>query len=227
MGQFMCYSCLSSKKMVECWGKDVIFVDSTIINTAITAITSLATCLIGLRVGKQDAVSPSAKKIREAQLNNLYLPLERCFLCASEDGIKNALSQVQEIIYENLALVPETILNEFQKVTIIENPTVNDISALRRATSSFFNWTRKSMGYPYNHSAIKRNWVPTYERNTIIQTVAALIGILLWGCCTFVTIILFLGKSTNLAPEFEQICVLVASIGVFFILVPLTQSKSR
>lgn len=189
-------------------------------------VVMLSPCLIGLRAGRRDAESPTTRRIREEQLQNLYAPLERTLNLNTSSDIRGTLAQLQIIISENIVLVPPVILNKFLEISAADNPTGADISELRKVVSSFFNWTRKSAGYPYDSSVIKRDWIPTSARNSVIGTVIVLAGLLLWAVCAFVTLMLLTGGSSNLSPTLAQLCILVASVGTVPIAILYSQSKN-
>lgn len=129
--------------------------DASIVNAAITSVASVVTCLIGLHAGRKSSDRSSVQKIREKQLNCLFLPLEQQLTFASHKDATEVIKNMTLIIRENLSLVPPVLLDEFLRLSNTKTPTPENLSALSGIINSFYNELRKSLGYPYDKDAIK------------------------------------------------------------------------
>ena len=202
--------------------------DPSIINTIITAFVSILTCLIGLHAGRKDSGSPSMKKVSEQQLEQLFLPMERLLSLGCQQDAKGLMSNLFQIIYSNLLFVPPVLLAEFRRISAIEDPMDSDFSKLREIVSSFYNWTRKALGYPYDKAAIKRRFIPTYERNAAISQVFLLLFLLLWASSLMPTFMAVVSKDVGRIPSWlTQFFILIAFIGTPIVITFISQSKRR
>ncbi len=136
----------------------------TIISTIITAIASLVTCVLGIYAGKSDNRNPSIKKIREDQLFKVFSPLEQKLSLNSGYDPSLLISDIKEAIENNFPLIPPVFLDEFVKISKIENPTEADFEKIKSIISSFYNWLRKVLGYPYDEHEISPYIIPAIER---------------------------------------------------------------
>lgn len=136
----------------------------TIISTIITAIASLVTCVLGIYAGKSDSRNPSIKKIREDQLFKVFSPLEQKLSLNSDYDPPLLISDIKEAIENNFPLIPPVFLDEFVKISKIENPTEADFEKIKLIISSFYNWLRKVLGYPYDEHEIYPYIIPAIER---------------------------------------------------------------
>jgi hypothetical protein len=141
---------------------------SDIINTFIVSITSVITCLLGLFIGRRDKDMPHIKEVRTRQLENLFTPLEKYFVFSLTTGAVPSIEFISSIIKENFELTPPAILNEFLVIKSNSNSGESDFWNMREMVSSFYNWTRKSLGYPYERSAIIKEFTQTFDPNSYI-----------------------------------------------------------
>ena len=81
-----------------------------------TAVASIITGWIGQNIGKKEINTPQIKEIRELQLKNLYVPLEKCLNYKKVENQDDILSEVETILLQNLELVPHEIMDCFQAV---------------------------------------------------------------------------------------------------------------
>jgi len=152
--------------------------DTTIINTVITAVSSIITEFLRLYIGKRDTDSVTMNKIREKQLSDLYTPLELCLNFNRSTSSTTILEDAEKILTENLELVPPELLKEFQKISRTEYA---DISRFKIATSSFYNWTRKYLGYPYDRAKIVSQFTPVLIRTQLLQKISKMLTLLACG----------------------------------------------
>ncbi len=199
--------------------------DSSIISTIITAIASVITCIIGMRTGQKDASTISTRKIREKQLSCLYTPLEKLLTFTDDLDASDLFLTAEAIIKDNLELVPTVMMSEIEK---FKEDKSRGLLPLRTVVSSFYNCTRKSLGYPFDSSKIKSAYTPTYDRNLEIKGTAWLTFVVLWGICTMNIFSILLGGGQNVPEWLKQVSVIVSICGtVPFTLLFLSQQHKR
>ena len=67
-----------------------------------TAVASIITGWIGQNIGKKEINTPKIKEIRELQLKNNYVPLEKSLNYKKVDIQDDILSEVETILLQNL-----------------------------------------------------------------------------------------------------------------------------
>ena len=149
--------------------------DASIINTAITAISSIVTCLIGIQAGKQKTSSPSMNGIQEQQLTNVFLPIEHIFQFGECKDIEHVIAEGFAIIEKNFILVPPALFLSFKEVKELPEPKTADLNEVKKINASYFNLTKKALGYPYDAGSICIEHTPFYERNDIFRKLLSII----------------------------------------------------
>jgi hypothetical protein len=173
-----------------------------------TAVASIITGWIGQNIGKKEINTPQIKEIRELQLKNLYVPLEKCLNYKKVENQDDILSEVETILLQNLELVPHEIMDCFQAV---KKSKEKDLSELKNAVSSFYNWNKKYLGYPYSKAKIIPKFTPYFARNNFANEIFSRIFVLLFGG----SIGLFVSQIT--APNSEQSLPIIVICGILII----------
>ena len=149
--------------------------EPSIINTAITACAGIITCLIGIYAGKQQSNHPTEKKIREQQLFQVFTPISRIFIFHENKDTLSIIEEISPIINRELHLIPPPMLSEFLRVKSLESPKPADLSELQFINTSFFNWSKKTLGYPYNEDEILYTLLPSHWKKRAFFSVLPLL----------------------------------------------------
>ena len=148
--------------------------NASIINTAITAGTSLITCLVGILSSKQGMNTSSVKTIREQQLKNVFLPLEYLFEFSDNTDVESLFTDISSIIKEQFLLVPSDLYAAFREIANSESPNSTNLQKFKEINVTFFNITKKMLGYPYDANVIHSIHASRYKRNNDFQQVISI-----------------------------------------------------
>jgi hypothetical protein len=195
--------------------------DSSVTNALIAAASSIIVCFIGIRFGGKDALSPSAKRIKEEQLQKVFSPIQKLLFFDKNLSSPESLAVLKSIVDENFPLLPPVLLNELSAV-MSGSGKVNP-NKLSEIASSFYNWTRKSLGYPYSAKDIKPKLIPTAERNATFKYVVRLLVFYLYSgmCLAFVWNKLVTSKFSS-SPQHLIAMVPIFVLCVYFMAVILS-----
>ncbi len=167
--------------------------DTSIVSAVITAISAIIVGVIGSFGLRHRDEPPDGRAVREQQLTNLFIPLERLLVFNPELPPKELLAAMAPIIQKHFALAPEVLIEEFLAIYDLSKPTAGTIEELCSMILSFSHWTRKSLGYPYSPARIKKQYTPVYKRNENIKGAAFMVllavSFVSWGAMinSFVT----------------------------------------
>lgn len=181
----------------------------------ITGVFSLAVGFIGLFAGKKDAKSLSQKQILEAQLSNVWEPMEKLFNFSQAHSPLDTLKSLVDIVSANYKLVPQEIINEINALRKKERLDDRDFLKLKAIASSYYNWTRKTLGYPYDRQHIKLEYTPNSRVKIILVSTSSLVLLILLSCSVvvlFSAAINFSTGSTSAVPEWLLICCAYISV---------------
>lgn len=201
-------------------------IDQSTLSAIITAVTSIITCLIGVSAGKRTADNPSARGIKERQLTELYVPMTRVLRRLSQQNTKECIDEMISIVDAAGAIVPPQISQAVESLSDGGVPAEADIAHTKRLVASYYNWTRRSLGYPYDPKQIKNSLTPVYERNTYIRLYVELTFFLIWLFSTMMTFdILFSDRVLSRIPATIFACLSFA--GVIRVTLPLLPHSSK
>ena len=196
--------------------------DPVIVNSIITGVTSIFTCALGLSLGRRDTNAPSAKKIYELQLINLYMPIDRIFSLKCNLSPSEILAKISLVIHENYVLLPPNVLNGYIAIMYEEDLTSEMLESFRTIIRSNYHWTKKRLGYPYDKRCIRKKDVPTYERNTMISTSVILICVLIWAIFVLISI-----SGFNVSSQLRGFSIFIALLGIPFYIEVLVHQKKK
>ena len=157
--------------------------DATIITAIINSIAGLAIGALGLRAGVARTQGSQAHEIRQKQLDELLTPLQKFLFYDPELESTDSITKIRTLTENCFEIIPPLLLTALEP--FLANDTLPNASAkqLKPIVSSFYNWTRRSLGYPYNRRMIKANAVPHTERNSLIEAIAYLALLCIWLFC--------------------------------------------
>ena len=145
--------------------------DASIINTAITACTSLVTCLVGIQSGKQGLNTSSEKTIREQQLKNVFLPLQCLFEFSDNADIESLFTDISSIIKAQYLLVPPDLYAAFKEIADAGSINNTNLQQFKELNVILFNRTKKVLGYPYDANILRSMHASHYKRNINLRQV--------------------------------------------------------
>lgn len=163
--------------------------NASIISAIITAGASVITTLLGVWLRKIISNSSLPRSIRERQLIKLYMPLEICLHHSQELGQSTILDEAYKIMVDNIVLVPTQILNELESA----QKDISRIYHFKLVVSSYYNWTKKSLGYPFDGDAILPDYTPVSQKREKACTIAVIVALSFWviSACIIIEHILF------------------------------------
>lgn len=151
-----------------------------IYSALISGVFSLIVGFIGLFAGRKDTKSISQKRILEAQLSNVLEPMVKLLTISRPCGPLEPLNSLMDIVSSNYKLVPKQILCEINVLREKERPCTSDFHKLSIIVSSYYNWTCRYLGYPYDRSQIKMEYTHNSLIKIVLVTVSNIIVLLLY-----------------------------------------------
>lgn len=146
-----------------------VFLDS-ILTALIAAAASVVTAII--------AKHPSRKNIaavQKLQLDNVYVPLE--MLLQKNISTDEKLKAAKIIVSEQYLIFPPAIKHKIDSLSADSNPDLEELSTM---VHSYFEWTKRSLGYPCDEWAIVLKYTPITGKYTIWVCRLSLIVAFLW-----------------------------------------------
>lgn len=134
-------------------------------NELILAVASIfTTFIVGLlsqRVMRQNAKFPIIQDVFKQQLEHIYTPMDK--LLSFWHGVQpqELLNLLCQIVEKHYSLVPPEILKEIESLSSRTAVDVASFDRLRLMVSSFYNWTRKKLEYPYDPEKLNRRYEPS------------------------------------------------------------------
>lgn len=154
--------------------------DIDLTNTLITAVSTVIVAFLSFLTGKKDVSSISRREVREYQVSNVLEPMDLLLTFSVEKSPNELLSALLVIVEKNYKYIPVIIQNEL--IVLKQSKSINNasFSHLRTIVASYYNWNKRTMGYPYDRTKIHTKYTPNTERNNFIwntfQSIIWLIG---------------------------------------------------
>lgn len=163
-----------------------------IVNALITSGGGIIVCLIGIFVGKKG--ENGSKRIKEMQLEKAFSPLDKLFFFPN--SIEERIDEALKVMNEHYSLVPAVLWKEMK---VIQKQQANteyqpDLKRFRAICATYYEWTRKSLGYPYNKERIVWKFTPGYEKSRNRITILAIIYSVVWFVTFFILVAINAGK---------------------------------
>lgn len=164
-------------------------IDPTIISTAITAVGSIITGYIAVRAGKKSSSSLSSRELREIQLIELFEPMDKYLSFRIGLTPSELLKKIVFLVEQQYRNVPPSVFNEVNDLQRNADLSDKDFNKLRRIVSSFYNWLRKNLGYPYDSQKIDSDYTPpsdgrSFPPRLLIPLICIVISSLLGAIAT-------------------------------------------
>ena len=147
--------------------------DSSIWSAIITSVSSIFICCMGFRFGQQDQTTLSSRKIMHEQLTKLLAPLD--LLLSKTDGSdwKTLKKSITDLISSNYVFVPPLLLERYKNLIAFDSCPAEEYIEFCIAVSSFYNWTKRKLGYPNDKYQINKEYTPARERSLFLQHISS------------------------------------------------------
>lgn len=194
--------------------------DIDLTNTIITSASSIVVGFLALLAGRKDAGTISRRELRKLQVANILGPLDRLLFFTDQKDPSTLLCAVVEIVETNYDLVPTRILEETLYLKRKKNLTLESFSTLATVNASFYNWTKRALGYPYEATKINRFYVPHGERNSRILIGSAILFAVIYIISILLVILIVFSETLNrdvsIPNWLAQIAFYIFIFGLFF-----------
>ena len=158
------------------------------------------------------------KNYRKQQLDDIFAPLE--LILFYDPTLSSACNRIRirSILDANFALMPPVLVSALMPCCT-ELP-LPDGRAEHAAivTSSFYNWTRKSLKYPSDQSKIKMEYTPISERDILTQKAIKQALKFLWWYSLFIAFVVFISGSMDINKFQTMLPLEVVLVGAFYYL---------
>ena len=200
-----------------------------IYSALITGAFTLVVGFIGLFAGRRDAKSLSVRAIREMQLTNVWEPIEVLFEMNPAFETSDVIQAISTLVAQNHKLLPREILTEINRLRFLNELTQKDFNRLRVMNSSYYNWTKKALGYPYNRDKIKTFYTPNSGMKIfwiVARDVTFLSAFAISAVALVASAASYFKSGAFSFPEWMlSICAYIFAIGASWVLMRATQRK--
>lgn len=198
-----------------------------------TIITSISSVIVGYfshLAGQRHAGALSRKEIREAQLSKVFEPIDKLLFYSQNDDPKSTLNELVDIVSGSYRLVPQIIHDEVAALISCEHLEMSSFDKLHIIEASYYNWTKRSLGYPYDPTAICREYCPEARKHVMAQEIlnAAFVLIYLFDILFLGVVLLmaFSGYTMNVPQWAFDASVYIAVLGSFVCYMFIKQNRS-
>ena len=147
--------------------------DASIVSALISAGASIAMFFAGTLSGKSSVLGKYREEIYKVQIHSIFEPLMK-----SADGDTFHIDEIEAVVTNNYSLVPQAIFKEYQTLKLQDEP---DFANFKAMLVSYYNWTKKQIGYPYDKRSISSIYFPS------ITWVPVTIAVLFTFICIFMS----------------------------------------
>ena len=145
--------------------------ENSVLAALIAGISTVIVGLLSLFSSSKDTGAPSKKTIYEMELNAVWEPLDQLLSYQPISDSASILTKIELIVSENYKLIPPEFIREFTRLKQVRKLKPTDFSKAQEITSSYFNWIRKNLGYPFDKEKILIEYSPTSGRDIFITIV--------------------------------------------------------
>lgn len=143
----------------------------------IGAIGGILSCLLGIKIGKENVLKGIDKSVLENQLKLVYAPIVRHITFCHNGSVVDTVEFIGDVFGKNFELVRPELLDAYLKLTSDSSYSPKKLDALIRMIESNYNWNKKVLKYPYTNWKIDKKHIPTQR---IYETLVAFLGALAW-----------------------------------------------
>lgn len=151
-----------------------------IISALISGFSAVVSCLIGIKVGKENSLKGMNKEVLKQQLDMVYSPIVQSWYQNPIQETEDRLAFIQKTFLDNFDLTMPSLFQQLMDLKSCKDISEEDFAAFERAINSNYNWNKKLLGYPYKKSAIYSIDLPTHGKYQdfidVISAIAPAIG---------------------------------------------------
>ena len=170
----------------------------------IAGVVAIITSLINKIPAKKNT-----QDIRKVQLNEIYVPLEK--LLQLDISALEKIAATQKIISEQYLIFPPAIKKEIDTLSKEPEP---DLKKLTTMVHSYYEWTKRSLGYPCNEWDILSKYTPIRSRHDLWLARLGSLAVFIWAYAgTYVYSAIYENKNPLGLSES-----LLVGLGAYFVL---------
>lgn len=203
--------------------------DSSVLSAIITGAFTAFCTFVGHVVGQRNAATLSKKQIRERQLTNVLAPMDKLLSFSPCDDASDVLIRFGCIIEENYRDTPSAIIEEYKRLRRIRNVTFGQLQTLIVMVSSFYNWTKKALGYSFDSRKIRQEYTPISRRTFLFSVIVNGLAFFIY---LIATAFLFLygarfvqGNAPTVPSLLIESCIVIFTCGTVYSLFSRTHSR--
>lgn len=136
----------------------------------IAGIVAIITSIISKIPAKK-----TTQDVRMTQLNEVYVPLEK--LLQLNISPLEKIAAAQKIISEQYLIFPPAIKKEVDTLSKEPEP---DLKTLTTMVHSYYEWTKRSLGYPCNEWAILSKYTPIRSKRDLWLARLGMLAVFIW-----------------------------------------------
>lgn len=152
-----------------------------IISALIVGFSTVLSCLLGIKIGKENSLKGMNKEVLQQQLDRVYSPIVRDWYQNPNRDAKDCLLLIQRVFFENFDLVMPSLFQQMMSLHSSQDIAKEDFQKLKRVIISNYNWNKKLLGYPYESSKIYSEHLPSSGKYqffiTVINAIIPYIGL--------------------------------------------------
>lgn len=135
-----------------------------IISALIVGFSTVLSCLLGIKIGKENSLKGMSKEVLQQQLDMVYSPIVQSWYQNPIQDTEDRLAFIQKIFLENFDLIVPSLFQQMMVLKCSQDISEKDFANFERVINSNYNWNKKLLGYPYEKSAILSTDLPTYGK---------------------------------------------------------------
>lgn len=176
--------------------------ETSIVTAIIAATATVLASLLTVRANRSRIFSPYKKEFMEALVFNFLAPMDKIMTFHAAQDWSDIRFDLKYLIDTNYALVPPQILSECTPLLSSEEIADEQFHKLRTIVASFYNWTKREIGCPYDHSKLKKEYVPVDE---MLEKMKILFAVLVvFATIFFAVLFLFNAIPENRVEEIKR-----------------------
>lgn len=193
--------------------------DNSVLVAVIAGIFSVIVGLISLLASKKVPITPSKRDIYLEQLTKVWEPLDRLLSLSQTVDSVAALKSINTVVHENYKLIPKELLCEVISLNRKNELSPSDLRKASEIIGSYFHWTKKYLGYPYDRKKIKIEYSPRSGMDIFFVTFGnlVLLAVFCLGAIAFVGSITLLYMNNRLSFK-DHLTLIITLLGMLSIL---------
>lgn len=143
--------------------------ENPVLAAVIAATAAIIVGFMNLHSSKKDTGTLSPKEIYNLALNTVWEPLDKIFTLHPTSDPQAKLQQIDIIVSDNYKLIPPEFIKEYRVLKQTDKLKESDFLRIKMISTSYFNWIRKNLGYPFDRTKIKTAFTPKSGRDILLS----------------------------------------------------------